>query len=333
MADEFNQNDYLNDVDVDDETLREVELAARNKKRSRKNFRPATRESYSQSRRKTLRRYKIVIAISWILLISLTVFAGFTVYSKMNGINEQSQKVSDGKYVAEYDPVTLFVLHDDIAKSDRSVIFVTRLQSSSGQVTVSVLPEDITMSAGAKSGTLKEQYEYGGILQVKRALSEFFGITADKCLDGNFSDMEKILEKIGAVEYNIDKDMIEQGKDGTVYSELTAGKQSLTASQILSYFRYDKWNSVSEKSKNCSALLAQIFSQMWTDDFKTSFPSLYEDLANSAQTDISAVDANEFIENFDTFKNGTVKSVAVNVAGDEHIIDTDSKQSFIDSFK
>ena len=333
MADNFNDNDYLDDIDVDDETLREVELASRNKRRSKRNFRPASKDSYSLSRRKQLLKYKIAIAVSWVLLAVLVVFAGFTAYSKFVGIDSQSQKVTDGKYVSAYKPTTLFFLHDDVAKSNRSVIILTKFNSENGQVTVSVLPEEVTVPAGQKSVTLEEQYEYGGVLQVKRAISEYFGITVDKCLDGNFSDMEKILEKIGEVEYNIDSDMNEVGKDGTVYCDLTAGKQSLTPPQIFSYLRFNKWNSISEKSEKSTALVSQTFSRLWTDDFKSSFLPLYEDLANSAQTDISTVDVNDFLEHFDKFKSGTVKGVAVSTTGEENIIGTDEKQVLVENFK
>ena len=332
MADKFDMNDILAGIAVDEETLREVELAAKNKRPPKDRDRTEKKPTYSQTRQKTLFKYKVVIAISWVLLAILILIGSIFVFQKLGDIGESYKKVGDGKEVLQFDPVTLFVLEDDAAKSDRFLIMLTRFNIADKKVSVCVLPEQVTMSAGAKSGTLREQFEYGGIFQVKRAVQEFFGITIDKCLDGGFTDFEKILEKIGTIEYNVDRDLKEIAKDGSIYCDLSEGEQSLTAQQIFAFLRYDDWNSLSEKSENCSKLLSQIFQKFWTEDMKMSFDSLFENMVNRVQTDISRADSNALIEQFDNFYECKAQSLPVSVINGA-VINTDSKSQISDSFK
>lgn len=332
MADNFDINDILAGIEVDEETLREVELAAKNKRPPKDRYKTIKKPTYSQTRQKTLFKYKVVIAISWVLLAILILVGIVFVFQKLGDIGDSYKKVNDGKVAEQFDPVTLFVLEDDAAKSDRYLIMLTRINSADKTVSVCVLPEQVSMSAGAKSGTLKEQFEYGGIFQVKRAVQEFFGITIDKCLDGGFTDFEKILEKIGAIEYNVDRDLKEKADDGTLYCDLKEGEQSLTTQQIFAYMRYDGWESLTEKSEKCSELLAQIFQNFWTEDMKQSFDALFENMVNRVQTDISRADSNALIEQFDNFYDGKSKSLPVTVISGS-VIDTDSKSEIAESFK
>lgn len=332
MADNFDINDILADIEVDEETLREVELAAKNKRPPKDRYRTEKKPTYSQTRQKTLFKYKVVIAISWVLLAILILIGTVFVFQKLGDIGDSYKKVTDGKVVEQFDPVTLFVLEDDAANSDRCLIMLTRFNSAEKTVSVCVLPEQVSMSAGAKNGTLKEQLEYGGIFQVKRAVQEFFGITIDKCLDGGFTDFEKILEKVGTIEYNVDRDLKETADDGTIYADLSEGQQSLTAQQIFAFLRYKDWDSLSEKSEKSSELLAQIFQKFWTEDMKMSFDALFENMVNRVQTDISRADSNALIEQFENFYDGKAQSFPVNVINGS-VIDTDSKSQIAESFK
>lgn len=335
MTDKFDnsENDFLGDIQADEETLREVELAARNKKPPRERYRPPKKPNYSQARRKKLRNLKILLAVSWILLIALIGAAGYMVWDEANDIKEAAPRMSDGVTVQPFDEVALVALNDDVAKSGRMFFALIRINSQNSECSVSVLPERLNMAVGNKSATLAEQYEYGGIFQVKRAINEFSGINIDKCLDGDFSDIEKILEKIGTVEYNIDKAMKETDSAGSVYCNLEAGTQSLTPQQIFSFLRYRGERTVSEESSQCSALAAAVLSQMWTQDVKDSLPSLYEHMVNLVQTDISTADINELIDCFDGFSGKNAVAVGITAAGDQPVIDSESKDALIRSFK
>ena len=338
MADRFdndfgNDKDFFGDIKADEETIREVELASRNKRPAREKYHPPKKPTYSQARRRKLRNLKVLLAVSWVLLIALLGVTAYTVFSKIDEIDNSAPKVSDGVVAQKFDEVVLISLKDDVAKSDRMYFSLFRINAESKSCAVSVLPDRVNMTAGQKSGTLGELYDYGGVLEVKRAINEFSGITIDKCVDGDLSDVEKILEKIGNVSYNVNENMKEKSDSGSVYCDLSAGEQSLTPQQVFMFMRYRGDRTVSEESEQNTALAKAIADKAFTAEFKKELPDLYENAVNRMKTDISMVDINSLLDCFDDFAEVKAVDSAITAAGDKPIIDDASKETLIKNFK
>ncbi len=331
MAENNENKGFLDDFEVDEETLREVELASKRKK-PKDRYLPPKKPTYSQVHRSKLRRLKAFVIVSWVLLFVFIGFGAYMVINQVNKIKDEAPLISNGQVASQTDNVVLMSLEDDVTGSWRRTFVLVRFNGNDGSTSVCSLPMGLKCSAGNREATLADHYKYGGILQVKRAVSDSVGIVIDKCFVSKYSQLDKIMEKVGAVEYDVESDMNETSEKGEKFCDLKKGKQSLTSHQIYSFLTYRN-GTIGEQSKRNSKLLSAVFKKFYNNDVKENIVGLYQNLVNDIDTDISMSDMNNFVSCFDKMIKGEIHECAINTVGEKSVLDSASIDALVQNFK
>lgn len=153
------------------------------------------------------------------------------------------------------------------------------------RVRVSPLDSGEQATAAGITRTFAQQYTYGGVLQIKKAAQERYGIQIDKYLSASPAAFKKIFDKLGG-SVEIDLPAAVEYKSTDYSLSLSAGVQSVNAETVLKLLRAP----VSSQAQNRAAVICAIFDQMLVADTIAKAESLFPDLIDEVESDISALD-------------------------------------------
>jgi LCP family protein required for cell wall assembly len=259
------------------------------------------------------RRLLIVFtALLLAVLICGGYFAYRTVYDKYLAATPQSEVQS-----SDVDTNILLLGEDD--KNLR--ISLVKCDVSDGTVSVTSLPSNLMVTYNEMNKTLKGYYSYGGILYLKQVLIDSMGLKIDNYLYIPPESVQGIVDSMGGLEFEVDREMIETDSAGVKKTDLRQGLQTLNGQQVVGYYRYRSWQGNNEALQKKTEMTCAIIKKLLSAEIAQNFEGLYKKYVNTFETDINAQQVASFVSEYDIFiKNKEVtNAIIIEVSEGENV--------------
>lgn len=272
---------------------------------------------------KSTKPTKIILCIIWVLIIAVIASLVWVFYQHSDEIGNKAENV---KLQSGFDKTVIANVYDKNHDSSNAV-FLLNFNTSRGKISVACLQNDIK----ADSMTLDKQYEYGGIIQLKKSVEQLFEIGIDYYIDIDCDLLESVSSIMGGVEYEIYEDMFTKDDEDTIICDINKGKQTLSGQQLTEFFRFDGWDAekrANELVKLCGAMI----NEYSTKDISEKIARLFGDTATELKTDISVLQANSLKNDYDYFLKHKSTSEIIDVFVNEGKVGESSVQKIQEIF-
>ena len=209
----------------------------------------------------------------------------------------------------------------DVGRSDTIMMLSANLATK--RIGLVSVPRDSRVDM-IKYGSTKvnHAYAYGGITLAKQTIEKLLNVKADHYFVINFAAFKKIIDLLGGVDLDVEKDMYYRddydGENGLVI-DLQKGQQHLDAEKAIEYVRYRDEEGDIGRVKRQQKFLNAVLAKFTSPSTILKIPSIIKEVRNSIQTDMSFADMVEYLS---FLKNGTdYKTTAFMVPGSPQMID------------
>ena len=209
----------------------------------------------------------------------------------------------------------------DVGRSDTIMMLSANLATK--RIGLVSVPRDSRVDM-IKYGSTKvnHAYAYGGITLAKQTIEKLLNVKADHYFVINFAAFKKIIDLLGGVDLDVEKDMYYRddydGENGLVI-DLQKGQQHLDAEKAIEYVRYRDEEGDIGRVKRQQKFLNAVLAKFTSPSTILKIPSIIKEVRNSIQTDMSFTDMVEYLS---FLKNGTdYKTIAFMVPGSPQMID------------
>ncbi|MBQ2676883.1 MAG: LCP family protein [Clostridia bacterium] len=270
--------------------------------------------SYRQKRKST-KVTKALLITTWLLIVLLLGF-GFLFISKeiQKQSEDNSQFIGDPSAPSVYNKNALVILTDSTGQDLMKFILIN-FNDQQSKISVAALPDTMETTVKYKNGSLREQFEYGGPLQVRAAVENALSISVDKHIVCPLGALEQTVENLGGVEYTLQEELYYKDSSGAVLTDLKKGTQTLNGQQVVKFLRYPKWGDDAESANECAKLFNAAINQYATEDTAKKIPQLFSDVVNQLNTDVSVMDILELQEKYSVFVNAKTPAKVISVSG------------------
>lgn len=209
----------------------------------------------------------------------------------------------------------------DVGRSDTIMMLSANLATK--RIGLVSVPRDSRVDMIKYSSTkVNHAYAYGGITLAKQTIEKLLNVKADHYFVINFSAFKKIIDLLGGVDLDVEKDMYYRddydGENGLVI-DLQKGQQHLDAEKAIEYVRYRDEEGDIGRVKRQQKFLNAVLAKFTSPSTILKIPSIIKEVRNSIQTDMSFADMVEYLS---FLKNGTdYKTTAFMVPGSPQMID------------
>lgn len=119
-------------------------------------------------------------------------------------------------------------------------LMVASFDPKTGEISLLSIPRDTRVEIPGRKykEKINHAFAYGGVELTLRTVRQFLGIPIRYYAQINTSGFRKLVDTIGGVPINVEKDMKYTDKAGGLYINLTAGEQVLNGEQAEGYVRY-----------------------------------------------------------------------------------------------
>lgn len=182
----------------------------------------------------------------------------------------------------------LFLGVDSVDHSSRSDTIIIAGISPSKKTTLLFIPRDTRVEIPGKGiSKINHAYAYGGISLLKKTIEKFMNINIDYYVKTDYQGFEKVIDKLGGIEINVEKRMYYVDKAGHLYIDLKPGKQILDGKKAIQYvrFRHDKLGDIGRIKRQQKFLNALAEKLMKAGNILRS-PSIIKDIFNAVDTDL-----------------------------------------------
>ncbi|MBX3166425.1 MAG: LCP family protein [Candidatus Eremiobacteraeota bacterium] len=134
------------------------------------------------------------------------------------------------------------IIYTEGARSDS--MMVVSLASDGSLLNVVSIPRDLYVPLSAYDGSdrINAAYSYGGVKKAKEAVSHLMGIPLHHHVIVKVYGAKKVIDAIGGVDLEVEKDMDYDDNWGGLHVHLKKGKQHLNGEQTVGYARFRKDN-------------------------------------------------------------------------------------------
>ena len=275
-----------------------------------------------------IKNHKIALLILAVFLA--TVGASYYIFhglfeSARPGVADVTAEISDEKE-PENKTINFLLLgvderSGDVGRSDTIMMLSANLATK--RIGLVSVPRDSRVDM-IKYGSTKvnHAYAYGGISLAKQTIEKLLNVKADHYFVINFSAFKKIIDLLGGVDLDVEKDMYYRddydGENGLVI-DLQKGQQHLDAEKAIEYVRYRDEEGDIGRVKRQQKFLNAVLAKFTSPSTILKIPSIIKEVRNSIQTDMSFADMVEYLS---FLKNGTdYKTTAFMVPGSPQMID------------
>ena len=277
---------------------------------------------------KFIKNHKIALLILAVFLA--TVGASYYIFhglfeSARPGVADATAEISDEKE-PENKTINFLLLgvderSGDVGRSDTIMMLSANLATK--RIGLVSVPRDSRVDM-IKYGSTKvnHAYAYGGITLAKQTIEKLLNVKADYYFVINFSAFKKIIDLLGGVDLDVEKDMYYRddydGENGLII-DLQKGQQPLDAEKAIEYVRYRDEEGDIGRVKRQQKFLNAVLAKFTSPSTILKIPSIIKEVRNSIQTDMSFADMVEYLS---FLKNGTdYKTTAFMVPGSPQMID------------
>ena len=275
-----------------------------------------------------IKNHKIALLILAVFLA--TVGASYYIFhglfeSARPGVADATAEISDEKE-PENKTINFLLLgvderSGDVGRSDTIMMLSANLATK--RIGLVSVPRDSRVDM-IKYGSTKvnHAYAYGGITLAKQTIEKLLNVKADHYFVINFSAFKKIIDLLGGVDLDVEKDMYYRddydGENGLII-DLQKGQQHLDAEKAIEYVRYRDEEGDIGRVKRQQKFLNAVLAKFTSPSTILKIPSIIKEVRNSIQTDMSFADMVEYLS---FLKNGTdYKTTAFMVPGSPQMID------------
>ena len=175
-----------------------------------------------------------------------------------------------------------------------TIIFLTVSESKKSFVYMS-LPANMQVYVDSKETTLGKVYESKGVSYLAEKISGLTGISINYHAVVSMSNLEKIIDKLGGVEYSVPVKMEYQDPTQGLVINIEKGRQQLSGADAVKMLRY-RSDSYTDRIKRNLNFLQLIVSEQAAAEKKPSATELYVMLAPYVTTNFTQNDLVKYID-------------------------------------
>ena len=217
----------------------------------------------------------------------------------------------------------LVVGTDNVEGTKRSdAISVIHVNSDLTNIRALSIPRDTRVNIeGYGPSKLNHAYAYGGILLLRRTVSEFLSIPIDHYVVIDAAGLKQIIDEIGGVNIYVDEPMIYNDYAGGLHIDFPKGRHQLNGKDLVKYirFRNDSQGDIG-RIKRQQQVIEELFNQFFTIESIFRSPKLINLFLSSFKTDMSFLQVTQWTNSFFKVKDSTNVSFFT-VPGSVRIID------------
>ncbi|MBF8435993.1 LCP family protein [Halanaerobiaceae bacterium Z-7014] len=189
--------------------------------------------------------------------------------------------------------------HDDdhygVSRTD--TIILASIDIETRQAGLVFIPRDTRVSIpGRGINRINSAYAFGGIDLTIETIEDFLDINIDYYADLDFDGFIKIIDAIGGVDINVERDLDYVDRAGDLNISIPAGQQTLDGENALDYVRYRESSRgdigrVERQQKFVNAVISQALSPSTI----ARLPSIYQEINRAVDTNIPLIDISSFL--------------------------------------
>ncbi len=212
---------------------------------------------------------------------------------------------------------------DEIENHGRAdTIVLLSISPKNKDVLLLSIPRDTRVEIpGRGMDKINHAYAFGGEKLISKTISSFLDVSIHYYAVVDFNGFVNIIDELGGVEIDVEKEMYYVDKAGGVEINLYPGKQILDGEKSLQYtrFRYDKLGDLGRIKRQQKLALA-VIKKMINFNSITKIPQITEGMKGYIETNIKVQDAIALANLFkgvnqENFKVETVQSKPVYIEG------------------
>lgn len=209
----------------------------------------------------------------------------------------------------------------DVGRSD--TIIVLSVNMATHKIGLISIPRDSRVEISRFGETkINHAYAYGGEALTKQVVEKTLNIKTDHYFVINFSSFKKIIELLGGVDIDVEKDMYYRddydGENGLLIN-LKKGQQHLDGEHAIQYVRYRDEEGDIGRVHRQQKFLDAVMNKLTSPTIIPKIPSLLREVVGSIKTDMKFSDMIEYISYLDS--NTHYDTNAIMVSGTPQMID------------
>ncbi len=178
---------------------------------------------------------------------------------------------------------------NDVGRSD--TLFVIMLDSNSKSASLLSVPRDTRVRIdGYGWDKINHAYAYGGREKTQQTVEELLGIRINNYVMVDFKGFEGLVDAIGGVDLDVEKDMYYYDEWDGFKIDLQKGRQHLDGKTAIQYVRYrDEEGDIGRIRRQQHFLLA-VYEKISSADMLLRIPGLAKQLTSMVKTDMRITD-------------------------------------------
>lgn len=263
-----------------------------------------------------LRRFAVAFSCFFILLASISFLLLLRHYDfdlsaiASHGDEEKTAEETTAAPAPEVEGIRNYLLLCT-ADGNNSIRFISVVTADLNRKELSIRPLDPTESVSVTgcNGTFSQQLDYGGTTQLVLAVEKSSGITIDKYVRSTDSDFKSIVNYVGGIEVNVEKQIDIRTPELTAV--IAKGPQTMTGDVLLKYIRCFENNPQKQ-----AEIISDMIEQKVTANHLNKADIYYKKIINLTESNISIVDFADMKRSFRALLYDTDSiSVSVNAEG------------------
>lgn len=227
-------------------------------------------------------------------LLSLVLIAGAGITGAWLGYNQNAPKPITVRELVTpafegVDRLRILALGVDQASGNADTIIVATVDLKNKAVYALSIPRDTRAEIpGHRTFKINAAYSWGGLSTAKQAVENLLGITIDRVVLVHLEGFKRIVDLLGGVEVDIEKDMHYVDRKQGLYIHLKKGYRLLDGEKAMQYvrFRHDPLGDlgrIQRQQKFLKALASKMFG--WQEIDK--LPELTRQIMEQIETDMT----------------------------------------------
>ncbi len=226
--------------------------------------------------------------------------------------------------ILSYNRVNILIVGcDEIENHGRAdtIVFLSISPKTKDALILSIPRDTRVEIPGRGMDKINHAYAFGGVKLISKTISLFLDIPIHFYAVADFYGFVNIIDQLGGVEIDVEKEMHYVDKAGGVEINLSPGKQMLDGEKSLQYirFRHDRLGDLGRIKRQQKLALA-VIQKMMNFDSISKIPQISEEMKGYINTDIKVQDAIALANLFkgvnqEKFKVETIQSAPVYIDG------------------
>lgn len=178
---------------------------------------------------------------------------------------------------------------DDPGRSD--TLFVVMFDPKSKNVSLLSIPRDTRVRIpGHGWDKINHAYAFGGHKLTQQTTEELLGIQVNNYVMVDFSGFESLVDAIGGIDIDVEKDMYYYDDWDDFLIDLPAGQQHLDGKKAIQYVRYRDEEGDIGRIKRQQKFMMAVYEKIASAQILTKMPGLVSEIMKMVRTDLPVSD-------------------------------------------